>query len=180
MGSVFCFFWHTFLGLLPGTCFLSFWLFFGVTSHFRVKSFLRVILDASTNYVKKRMAAVPRNFGKGGWCLRIISCLGLSWVMVPLGPGHQKGAGEVRPGTGHCLCSKRGGGFPKRDSFTQFLYFSEEFMHLHNSMLFPFQYFTSFDYHIHFPRRYFFVQSSTTAIAHPRSRSHPHQCCPLM
>ena len=55
VGSVFCVFWHTFLGLLPGACFLLFWVFFGVTfgSLLVPTVALVAVLEASKKWWKK-------------------------------------------------------------------------------------------------------------------------------
>ena len=51
------------------------------------------------------------NSKKGGSPI-IASGLGLSWVLVPIGPWSlERGRGVVRLGTGHTLRSKRGGGY---------------------------------------------------------------------
>ena len=88
---MFCVFRHTYPGPLLGACFLSFWVFFGVSfgSLLVPKVVLGVVLEASKKR-KKEMATILGVPGDVGGCLIITSGLWLSWVMVRLGP--QKGA----------------------------------------------------------------------------------------
>ena len=64
VGSMFCVFWDTFLGLLPGACFLSFSVFFGATfgSFLVPKLGLGVVFDAAKKWCKNRFGGNPRKF----------------------------------------------------------------------------------------------------------------------
>ena len=75
VGSMFCVFWDTFLGLLPGACFLSFSVFFGATfgSFLVSKLGLGVVFDAAKKWCKNRFRGNPREspgiLGNGGGAL---------------------------------------------------------------------------------------------------------------
>ena len=86
---MFCDFWHTFLGLLPGAFFLSFWVFFGATfgSLLVPKVALGVVLEASKKDAKKRFGGVLSILRTGGVpmiCIGSVAVLGhsASWSLV--------------------------------------------------------------------------------------------------
>ena len=116
LGSMFCIFWDTFLGLLPGAFFLSFSVFFGATLGLLLvpKLGLGVVFDATKKSCKNRFGGNPRESPRilrnGGGGPIITSGLWPSWVILPLGPWSLPRGRGVRLGTGHALRSKRGGG----------------------------------------------------------------------
>ena len=87
---MFCVFWDTFLGLLPGACFLSFSVFFGATfgSFLVPKLGLGVVFDAAKNNAKTGFGGIPGNFRKWGgvpynnlWSVAVLGH-SASWSLV--------------------------------------------------------------------------------------------------
>ena len=101
-----------FLGLILGALFFDVFMFSGDTFCLLLlpEGVLGLILEASKNDATKWFAGVPGILGKVG-CPTITSGLGVSWVLVLLGPWSlERGRGNHLV-TSHASRSKRGGGY---------------------------------------------------------------------